>query len=203
MPNKVLVTYASRGGSTAGVADVIGKTLMENGVEVDVRPMQAVNDLTPYRAVVAGSAIRRDQWLPEAMQFMQRHKKGLAQRPFAAFLVCLALATKDEQRHAQAKQNAIAWLHPVREMVNPVSEGLFAGVLDLSTIPEPGYRLLFRLVVSLGLLSEGDYRDWDSIRDWAHSLLTILQETPSGDDDDIVEVTAAASNGTAATGVWN
>ena len=59
MNNKILVTYASRAGSTAEVAEAIGKTLTEGGAQVDVIPMQDVNDLSPYRAVVAGSAIRQ------------------------------------------------------------------------------------------------------------------------------------------------
>ena len=77
MPNKILVTYASRLGSTAGVAEAIGKTLAENGAEVEVRRMEDVTDLTPYSAVVAGSAIRGKQWLPEAMQFMQDSSSGV------------------------------------------------------------------------------------------------------------------------------
>ena len=58
MPDRILVTYASRAGSTRGVAEAIGKTLAESGAQVDVRRMQDVNDLAPYRAVVAGSAIQ-------------------------------------------------------------------------------------------------------------------------------------------------
>ncbi len=56
--DRILVTYASRAGSTGGVAEAIGKALAEGGAQVDVRRMQAVSDLAPYRAVVAGSAIR-------------------------------------------------------------------------------------------------------------------------------------------------
>ncbi|MBC8171673.1 MAG: flavodoxin domain-containing protein [Anaerolineae bacterium] len=168
--NKILVAYASRGGSTSGVAEAIGSTLAEHGLEVEVRPMQAVHDLTPYRAVVAGSAIRIDQWLPEARQFMQRHQQELTQKPFAAFLVCLALATKNARQRERAEQTAATWLQPVRNLVHPVSEGLFAGVLDISKLPEVRYRLAFRLVLATGLWSEGDYRDWDAIRRWANTL---------------------------------
>jgi len=67
MLNKILVTYASRTGSTAGVTKAIGKTLSENGLTVDVLPVQDVKDLESYRAVVAGSAIQAAKWLPEAM----------------------------------------------------------------------------------------------------------------------------------------
>jgi hypothetical protein len=47
MNNKILVTYASRFGSTAGVAEAIGKTLAENGMNVDVLPMREVKNLSP------------------------------------------------------------------------------------------------------------------------------------------------------------
>ena len=61
MTKKILVTYASRTGTTAGVAEAIGKTLAESGAEVDVRAVADVKDLTPYDAVVAGSAIQGKQ----------------------------------------------------------------------------------------------------------------------------------------------
>ena len=83
MSNKILVTYATRTGSTIGVVEAIGQTLAESGVEVEVRPMQEVTDLSPYQAVVAGSAIQGKQWLPEAMRFLQTHRATLIQKPFA------------------------------------------------------------------------------------------------------------------------
>ena len=104
--NKILITYASRTGTTAGVAEAIGKTLGESGGVVDVRPMTEVKDLTPYQAVVAGSAIQGKQWLPEAMQFMQTNQAALRQKPFAAFLVCMTLAMKKGDYRDEVR----AWL---------------------------------------------------------------------------------------------
>jgi menaquinone-dependent protoporphyrinogen oxidase len=94
--NKILVTYASRAGSTAGVAEAISKALVESGAQVEVRPMQDVKDLTLYQALVAGSAIQAGQWLPEALQFVQTHRAVLAQKPCATFTVCMTLAMKNE-----------------------------------------------------------------------------------------------------------
>lgn len=163
---KILVTYASRNGSTAGIAQVIGQTLSENGAEVDVYPMQEIKDITPYAAVVAGSAIRGGQWLPEAMQFMEEHQAELAQKPFAAFLVCVTLTMKNPQYH----EGVTAWLEPVRNLVKPVSEGYFAGVLDFDKLPITIETLLMRATVALGVWSEGDNRDWDAIRAWSKDL---------------------------------
>jgi menaquinone-dependent protoporphyrinogen oxidase len=174
IPNKILVAYASRTGSTAGVAEAIGQTLAEGEIPVEVCRMQDVEDLTPYGAVVAGSAIQRGQWLPEAMQFIRIHQAALAKRPFAAFLVCMTLAMP----HAdQYRQGVADWLEPVRALVRPMSEGLFAGALDISQIPSFGDRLKFRLSVAFGVWSEGDHRDWPAIRAWAaelNSILTVL-----------------------------
>ena len=61
MSNRILVAYASRLGSTAGVAESIGKTLTENGASVEVYPMQEVKDISHYTAIVAGSAIQNRQ----------------------------------------------------------------------------------------------------------------------------------------------
>jgi menaquinone-dependent protoporphyrinogen oxidase len=170
MSNKILVAYASRAGSTAGVAEAIGQTLAESGAQVEVRPMKDVEDLAPYRAVVAGSAIQGGRWLPEAMQFMRTHRAALAQKPFAAFLVCMTLAIAN----GKYREHVADLLQPVRALVRPVSEGLFAGALDISKVPSFGDRLKFRLSVVFGVWSEGDHRDWNAIRAWAESIRPLL-----------------------------
>jgi menaquinone-dependent protoporphyrinogen oxidase len=167
MSEKILVTYASRTGSTAGVAEAIGKILMGNGVQVDIIPMDKVKDLASYRAVVVGSAIQNRQWLPEAMQFVRTHQIALKQKPVAMFTVCMTLAMKDGEKY---RSDVSAWLAPVRSLVQPVSEDIFAGILDIKKIPSFSDRLKFRLSVIFGVWSEGDHRDWNAIRKWANGL---------------------------------
>lgn len=172
MPGKILVTYASRTGSTVGVADAIGKTLAENGAQVEVGPLQAIKDLTPYQAVVVGSAIREGQWLPEAVQFVQANRAALAQKPFAIFTVCMTMAMKNgEYSEAVAK-----WVEPVRALVSPISEGYFAGVLDINKVPTLRNRLMFSLSVLMGVWKEGDNRNWEAIRAWAKDLAAQLRQ---------------------------
>lgn len=166
---RILVTYASRAGSTADIAAAIHKTITEGGLHADLRLMSEVDDLTPYHAVVAGSAIRFNRWLPEAMDFMTRHQAELKRKPFAMFVVCLAMAAQNPARLEKAKQTVSGWVQPVRDVVQPVSEGLFAGVLNLSKLPLI-YRMVFRLATLTGIFAEGDYRDWDAIRRWAQAL---------------------------------
>jgi menaquinone-dependent protoporphyrinogen oxidase len=171
MDNKILVTYASRFGSTKGVAEAIGKTLAESGAQVDIFPMREVKDLSPYQAVVAGSAINAGAWLPEAIQFVQTHQSELNQKPFAAFLVCMTLTMHNADQY---RSHVSTWLTSVRALVRPVSEGLFAGRLNISKIPSFSDRLKFRLSVLFGVWKEGDHRDWNAIRTWAEGLRSLL-----------------------------
>jgi len=55
-----------------------------------------------------------------------------------------------------------AFLDPVRAIVKPGKEGLFAGKMDYSKIT-----FLDRLIAKMVKSVEGDWRDWDQIRAWA------------------------------------
>ena len=171
MSNRILVTYASRTGSTAEIANAIGKTLSESGAQVDVIPMGDVKDLSEYRSVVAGSAIRGSKWLPEAVQFIQTHRSTLAQKRFAMFTVCITMAMKNAENY---RSGVMGWIAPVRALVKPVSEGLFAGRLDFSKLPFSRDTLLFRIAVALGIFPRGDHRDWNAVRTWAEGLKPAL-----------------------------
>jgi menaquinone-dependent protoporphyrinogen oxidase len=169
--NKILITYASRSGSTAEIAEAIGKSLTQDGIQVDVMPMQTVKDLSAYRAVVVGSAMRNAKWLLEAMQFVATHRSVLSQKPFATFTVCITLAMSNTDRYRQA---VAEWIQPVRMLVRPVSEGLFAGMLDFSKLPLNWETVKLRAVVALGIFPRDDRRDWNAIHAWAESIHPLL-----------------------------
>ncbi|MEA3342437.1 MAG: flavodoxin domain-containing protein [Chloroflexota bacterium] len=165
MSDKILVTYASKCGSTGGVAEAIGKTLCDKGAAVDVRLAKDVADVSDYQAVVVGSAIRVGQLLSAATKFVETHQGALRRVPVAYFVVCLTMKDDTEE----TRRTVAAYLDPVREMVQPVEVGLFAGAMDYSKLSLP-MRLMMKAMKS----PEGDFRDWDSIRDWAAGLRSTL-----------------------------
>lgn len=179
MSQKILVTYATRTGWTIGVAEAIGKNMVESGACVEVQPMRDVKDLSAYRAVVAGSAINGGEWLPEAMQFLRTHQAELQQKPLAVFLVCMTLTMRNAEQY---QSHVASWLAPVRAMVQPVSEGLFAGGLEIRKIPSASDRLKFRLSVLFGVWKEGDHRDWNAIREWTTSVQTLLSNDKENEE---------------------
>jgi menaquinone-dependent protoporphyrinogen oxidase len=171
MINKILVTYASRSGSTAEIASAIGKSLSAGGTPVDILSMQEVKNVSGYQAVVAGSAIRDRAWLPEAMQFIGTHGVALSKKPFATFTVCITLAMSDSVQYRKA---VLDWIRPVRIQVPSVSEGLFAGRLDFNKLPFNWDTMKLRAVVALGIFPKEDRRDWNAIHAWAEGLTPLL-----------------------------
>ena len=167
MNDRILVTYASRTGTTAGVAEAIGNSLAANGARVDVLPMSAVKDLAAYRAVVAGSAIRASKWLPEALEFVGKNQAVLSKVPFAMFTVCITMAMANGENY---RSGVASWVQPVRALVHPVSEGYFGGMLDFNKLPNNFDTIKLRAMVTLGVFPRGDRRDWQAIRAWAESL---------------------------------
>ena len=100
---KILVTYASMYGSTGDVADAIGRALCRNGAQVDVQHLKSTSEVEGYHAVVVGSAIRSSKWLPEAIEFVEGHRKTLSEMPVAYFLSCLTLSQSNEETRKKAK----------------------------------------------------------------------------------------------------
>ncbi|HOD29624.1 MAG TPA: flavodoxin domain-containing protein [Syntrophales bacterium] len=158
---KVLVTYASQYGSTGGVADAIGKELCSQGMSADVALIKHASHVGSYQGVVVGSAIYKGEWLPEALDFVQRNRAILRQVPVAYFLVCISLARPTDEKRAKA----LSYMNPVLKAapeIRPVGIGTFAGALDYNNLS-----WLYQKILKSKGSPEGDFRDWDAIRTWA------------------------------------
>ena len=167
MGEKVLVAYASRTGSTGGIAEAIGQRLCDAGLSVDVRQAKDVADLGPYRAVVVGSAAYVNNWMSHAVKFVQRNREALSRMPVAFFTGCLTMQEDTEENRRKSAE----FSQSVRELVAPAAEGYFAGALDPKKLP-----LHFRLIIKALGQKAGDYRDWEAIRTWTdEALLPLLQ----------------------------
>ncbi|HSK48703.1 MAG TPA: flavodoxin domain-containing protein [Coriobacteriia bacterium] len=163
MSKRVLVAYATRTGSTVEVAEAIGKTLGERGFAVDVQPVKERPSLEGYDAVVLGSAVNGGKWLPEAMQFVESNTSALSKVPMAAF--CVHIMNMGDEEKPRRKR--LAYLDPVRKLVQPSDEGFFAGVGPTKEETSMLARWAFR---AFGGGGEGDCRDWDQINNWAQQL---------------------------------
>lgn len=163
MNKRILVTYATRAGSTVEVASAIGETLRGRGFSVDVKPAKENPSLDGYQAVVIGSAIRMGSWLPEAVDFIKNNQGALSKMPVALFTVHILNLGEDEQSRA----SRLAYLDNVRPLLKPVDEIFFAGEINPAKLSFVD-RLMGKMVKS----PVGDLRDWDKIRGWANATLS-------------------------------
>jgi menaquinone-dependent protoporphyrinogen oxidase len=163
MPKKILITYASKRGSTGEVAEAIGKTMARIGARVDLLPLKKVTGLSGYQAVLIGSAIRVAKWLPEAVDFVSENRAALQRVPTAYFTVCMTLAEDTPANQTRAA----GFLEPVRTMLAPVAEGYFAGKVDPKTLS-----FLENTMLKAKNVPQGDFRDWSKITSWAQSTYT-------------------------------
>jgi len=82
---KLLVAYASKYGSTAEIADVIGDELQKRHYEVDVKSVDDVDSLAGYDGFVIGSALYAGGWMKPAAEFLLSNQDSLAGHPVWLF----------------------------------------------------------------------------------------------------------------------
>src|SRR6266496_1908846 len=155
----VLVAYASKHGSTQGIAERIAEQLRQLGKEAEGRPVDAVQNPGSYEAFVIGSAIYYGSWLKEATEWVHHHQAVLAQRPVWLFSVG-PLGTEVQDAEQQPKEMA-----EFQQAIAPREQRIFFGALDPS-------RLSFaeRMMAKALRAPEGDFRDWEAIEAWAASI---------------------------------
>jgi menaquinone-dependent protoporphyrinogen oxidase len=81
----ILVTYASKYGSTAEIAEKIGEVLRASSFHVSILPVAEVQNLDSYDAVVLGSGVYAGHWLKDAVTFLETNGKILATKPVWVF----------------------------------------------------------------------------------------------------------------------
>jgi len=165
MSSKVLVAYATKMGSTAGIAQAIGAELVHGGHQVDVREAGKVRSIEEYDVVVLGSAIYMRRWRPEAVHFLGRHRDELRDRQVWLFHSGPVGPEKYEPQKMPGKVRRLAHRIGTRPAMT------FAGRLEPAT--------------AKGFLAEqmargdlaGDFRDWEQIRTWANDISAAIHAT--------------------------
>jgi menaquinone-dependent protoporphyrinogen oxidase len=155
----VLVAYASKYGSTQGIAERIAEQLRQLGKQAEARSMDDVSDPGSYEAFVLGSAIYAFSWMKEATEWVHRHQAVLARHPVWLFSSG-PLGTSGKGAERQPKEMA-----EFQQAIRPRDERIFFGALDYHKLSFPE-----RMVMKTIWAPEGDFRDWPAIESWVASI---------------------------------
>ena len=176
----VLVAYASRHGSTQGIAERIGETLRSNGLDVEVRPAASVRSPAGYDAFVIGSAAYMFHWLKDAAEFVRRNRAALSGKPVWLFssgpVGTEAVNDKGVDQKVAAVPKEMAEL---RRIVGARDHRVFFGVYERDRKPIGlAERFMTLMPANTEGLPVGDFRDWPEIEAWAASIASELRKAP-------------------------
>jgi menaquinone-dependent protoporphyrinogen oxidase len=177
MKVRILVAYASRYGSTAGIAERIAATLKLQGLDSDVMPVEEARELERYDAFVIGSAAYMGSWMKGAAQFVRRNRTLLSGKPVWLFSSGpIGTATVD------AKGRDVRIAAAPKEFdefadLKPRDHRVFFGALERAKLTGT-HRLISRVPASQKILLEGDFRDWKEIDGWAEGIAHELAPVP-------------------------
>jgi menaquinone-dependent protoporphyrinogen oxidase len=166
MSDSILVTYATRYGSTQEVAETIAATLREGGLAVDVQPAKQVRSLAGYGAVVLGAPLYMFAWLKEACDFVSGQRTALGEIPVAVFALGPTEDKDEDWIEARKQLDKVLLKFP---WFKPVAVELFGGKFDPARLTFP-----YNLIPALKHMPVSDIRDWDAFREWADGLTVKL-----------------------------
>ena len=167
---QVLVTYASKMGSTQEIAEAIGRELENFGMQVTVAPCSENVSPTEFDGVIIGSAIYTRRWVKAATKYLKRHRHSLDRhRTWLFHSGPCGEGAREEQVQAPKAVKRISG--PIG-LSDPVT---FGGRLDEAHAIGP----VSRWMAADGPLA-GDFRDWDRIRAWASDIARQLDPATAG-----------------------
>ncbi len=160
----VLVAYASKHAATAEIAGLITERIRRRGLQVEEASVDEVTTLETYDAYVIGSAVYTGHWLKPARRLIDRFRNDLPGKPVWLF----SSGPIGEPPKPDGDPIEVG---EIVEAIGVRDHRVFAGRLDKSLLGF-GERAMITAVKA----PEGDFRDWEAIREWADGIAQELAE---------------------------
>jgi menaquinone-dependent protoporphyrinogen oxidase len=160
---KVLVSVASRHGSTMQIAECIREELEATDVRAHLMDPQDVDDLAGYDAVILGSAVYAGRWMAPARKLAERLQSELRQLPVWLFS---SGPIGDPAKPAEPPVDGV----DLAQRLQARDHQVFEGRLERDRLGFVG-----RAAVKVILAPDGDYRQWLAIGAWARQISRALQ----------------------------
>jgi menaquinone-dependent protoporphyrinogen oxidase len=159
----VLVSTASKHGSTAEIGEAIAAELERLGFTVSTFDPEDVDGISRYDAFVFGSAVYAGHWLKSARGLVEAISPDLDDRPVWLF-------SSGPIGDPPAPEVDPVDVEDLMRRTGAADHRLFAGRLLQSSLSFGE-----RAIVAALRAEYGDFRDWDAIRDWAAEIASSLE----------------------------
>jgi menaquinone-dependent protoporphyrinogen oxidase len=176
---RVLVTYASRHGSTKGIAERVADRLRDR--DLDVALWSVADAPTPdgFNAVVIGAAAYLGRWLPEATTYVERNREALASRPTWLFSSGpVGTDSVDPNGHDLLETSKPLEADELASSIEAREWRVFFGSFDPAAAPiglAERFGAMFRRIPAVReAMPAGDFRDWPAIEAWADLIADAL-----------------------------
>lgn len=158
---RALVTYGSKRGGTAELAEMLAADLKARQLETDVIPAAFVDSLNGYDVVIVGGALYANRWHPDARQFVRRHRKALRSR-----LVWLFSSGPLGDAYQSPDIPPVRQVAALARKIGARGHVTFGGRLD----PDASGLVAHSLAATMA----GDWRDPAAIDRWAAEIVRQL-----------------------------
>jgi menaquinone-dependent protoporphyrinogen oxidase len=160
---KVLISTASKHGSTADIGRSIADVLTGEGIEARILAPEEVTSLDSYDAIILGSAVYAGRWMKPMRELVDRFEGELAGRRVWLF-------SSGPIGDPPTPEEDPVDVAPILEKTSARDHFLFAGKIDRK-------KLNFgeRAIVGALKAPEGDFRDWVEIRERALAIAKELK----------------------------
>lgn len=162
---RVLVIVASKHGSTAEIAEALGRGLSERGIIAEVKDASSVSELAGYDALLLGSAVYAGRWMKSIRELVELRHEELLGRPVWLF-----------------SSGPVG--EPLRPAEDPVDVATIAAALDTrghrvfpGKLDKSKLGLAEKALVMSMRVPDGDYRNWDEVAAWAGEIAAALGQS--------------------------
>ena len=160
----VLVTFATKHGATAEIAEKIGEILNENSLHADVMDINQVRNLESYSAIIVGSPVYYGDWRYDVVNFLEENLEILKTQD--VWIFSSGPTGERDEFEILAEWRFPHWLRPLVERIQPEEVVVFFGNLEAEKL-----NFLEKGLAKLQKIPFGDFRDWDKIKDWALTIV--------------------------------
>ena len=163
-----LVAYASKHGATAEIARKIGETLTKAGFQTALADAKTIRDLSPYQAIILGSAVYFGSRREEATKLLKTNEQILAEKHI--WLFSSGPAGEGDPVELLNGWRFPSGLQEIIDRIQPRDIIVFHGVVDLDKLNR-----FEKWILNNVRSPVRDFRDWETITDWASDIADTLK----------------------------